>query len=148
MIVTEGYRGMRLRIFGDTSNDDCDIEIYHVDRSHARGDSSGDYLYTTKLFLGVDTILISDGTIGAGVVANNMLLPSEYFADTYTTLAIDDYGTALLNYTNGVANVYSPTSQATGELWISDLANAHGIVVTIDTLNTGNYFGYLYKLDV
>jgi len=153
LIRTEGWRGMRIWVIGDTHSDDIDIEVWTVERTHAvHADAKPKHFFLPRLFLGIDTITVGDpaASTGGGVAGNeHVLLENEQFADTYPAPTISTYGTRVLQMFNGVVNVYSPgnTSEQVGEIFISDLGNPYGVVLVFDTM-AQNYADAMFKLEI
>ncbi len=146
LIVTEGYRTMRVIVIGDTSNDDIDLEVWSVERISSRAGGRIGEVYFSRQFLDIDAILVGDGaTVGAP--DGKFLESDEKAADTYPAATISTYGQKVLANYNGSADVFSPTAQGIGELFISDLGNAYGVVLVFDTM-VQNYADAMYKLDV
>ncbi len=147
LIVTEGYRGIRFMVVGTADSDDCDLNIFGVERSLSAAFGGGLPMYITQQFLQVDTVVQTATTVTG--VAGGLVTASEKFSNTYTTLAISAYGLELLKYVNGTETVLSGGPTTIGCLQISDLGNIHGVVATIQAANTqtGAYFSILYKLD-
>ncbi len=145
-ILMQGYRSFRCMVFGDTANDDADFELYGVESQHPSGGPTPvTPLYISRLILTSAAVLIG---ADAGAAADPSLLSAtELFADTYPTPTIAAYGARLLANFNGSADVFSPTGDGIGEVFISDVGNVHGILPVFQTLNTGDYFGVIYRLD-
>ena len=149
MILTEGMRGIRVMVFGDTADDSCTLQLWAVERNHVQGTGGPknprEIVYISRLFVDVTTLLI--GAL-AGVASSPLLVgPSELFGETYTLVTVAPYGQRVLANANGSADAYSNTGDLAGELFVSDLGNAYGIVPKFPTMTTGNYFGVIYRLD-
>ncbi len=153
LIETEGYRGIRIAIIGDTDDDDYNFEVWTVERSYTLNELGTPVpVYLPREFTDVDVVTIGDGspTFGTGSAREDLLKDTEFFADLYTTHVISTYGQKVLANFNGSSDVFSPgaTAGTMGELFISDLGNCFGVVIVGDTFTTGDYFDAMFKLDV
>lgn len=145
MIKTIGWRSIRIRVIGDTDADNAEVELYRVDligNIHA-----SNLLYQSALFIDSNTWTVGDGTL-KGVAGNNVLLDTEFLADTVDAPTITTWGQVLLNHVNATVGRFSPADNTFAELAISDLGNAHGIVPRFDTMTAGNYFSVLFELSL
>ena len=143
LIVTEGYRGIRIMVLGNAANDDTDITIYGVERSQAFGDKA---TYFIQAMHAVNSCIVGTTT---GVDGSDVLGLDEGLADAYDALTSTTYGTTLLNYVNGTAVSQSSGANGVGGVFISDIGNLHGIVIVPDTfvVSNGTVMSYLWKLD-
>jgi len=145
LIVTEGYRSIRLMIIGTAATDDLDIGIYGVERSYSAGRGNSVPMYLSQLFMSTNDVLAGSTTgVAGGLVTEN-----EVFFDTYPALAVTAYGTAMLNYVSGSVGAFSPGSNGIGHYYISDLGNLHGIVPQLDGTpdSIADYVRFLFILD-
>ena len=137
MVVCEGFRGCRIQMISNLSASDVEVTIYTVERDYKRGPG----MYITQAMLANDDVLA--GTVTG--VEGGVVTADEVFGDVYPAITVTPYGTALLNYVNGTAAV---VSAALGGYFISDMGNVHGILATVDVVNTlTGYVAFLYKLD-
>lgn len=146
MIVVEGWRSLHIMVLGDTSNDDCDCEVFVVERFA----SVNNFYYLPISYARCDTILIGTGTsagTGAGTSSPaDPILSTEFMADTYTTIVARGYGDANLAAFNSTSVSGDGEAQLPGTWIIGDLGNAYGVVINIAEITTGNYFDALFKL--
>lgn len=138
--------GIRVMVYGDTDGDDIDLEIYTVERQ--AGFNNPDF-YLPRLFLGIDAILVGVGTAkGVATTGGNvpeLLNDLEFMADTFPTPTVDAYGSRVLAAHNASADVYSPLSDKAGELLISHLGNAAGVIIVFNQMEQ-NFAGAIYEL--
>ena len=146
LIVTEGYRGIRLRVFGDTDGDTCSVDIYSVDRASLRTGSDATSLFTCLKMFDLDTWTVGDGTTKGVATSTGILTDTEYFADTVSAPAVSTWGQYILDYVSGSIDEYSPTGNSIAEVYISDIGNIYGIVPVFSAVSD-DYAGLMFKLD-
>lgn len=147
MILTEGMRGIRMMIIGDTAAGDTGtLELWVVERNIVQGPphtgGQREILYLSRLGF---TITYTISTL-AGVDSSPLLVGAgELFADGYA-LTVNTYGQRILAFANGSADVYNNTGNLAGEIFLSDIANAYGII-PVHTVISAGIAGTIFRLD-
>lgn len=147
LIETEGYRGIRVIVVGDTSADTFTMTITTVERSYVLDPDHKDPspTYFSRAFC-TNTGVMGNNTVSAGV-SGGLLLGNEVVADTMAAFTLSAYAQKVLANFNGSADVRSPGSELIGELFISDLGNCFGVTIDFTTVSA-NYYSAIFKLDV
>lgn len=133
MIEMEAYYGCRVQFIGKGAGGTMVPLIYVVQTDKQFGRSAERTMFVTRLFATLGTV-----TLGAALgVADGPAVADELFADEIASVTLTGYASKLGLYANSGVNFDSPAGDGIAELFIGDLANAHGIVIRFTDIGGG-----------